>query len=355
MTATFLAPRAALAALFCLLTLLGGCSHEQKDPSPGQAPMVEVRPPHQLRRPPVIAVSGLLNPAATIRLAFQVSGQVQQVWVKEGEGVHQGEELARLDARDLNNSRLIAAARFREQQRRHHRLAALYQRGSLTLNDMDKMEAALEESRASLAIMEQRVADTVLTAPRDGILARREIEPGSVVGPGAPVLELVRVDQLTAALSIPQQQASRVARGQELEMHFPALPGVERSCRVEELLPVADQLTRSYTAQCSLDNSSGPLRAGMIVLAALQLDGEETILTIPPEAVLQSPEGNTYLYLLTRDRRSVQRRQISVAGFHGSEVIISAGLAAGELVVIRGQNRISDGTVVRLSPAREAQ
>lgn len=332
-----------------LLTSLLGCSPEGKQPTPRQVPLVEVRFPQVVSRHDMLAVSGELKPAATIQLAFQVPGQVEQVWVQEGERVKRGTQLARLKSDDFNNARLAAAAKYNELQRRHQRLAVLYQRGSLTLNDMDKIDAALKESRANLSIVEQKVADTWLKAPQQGVLAHTFIEPGSVVAPGQPVMELVQVDQLTVALSISQQDIDRLAPGQKLRLRFPALPGIHRNAQITELLPMADQLTRSYIAQSTLDNSDGRLHPGMIVLADILLDDQETILTIPPEAVLVTPEGNTYLYVLTSKQNSVQRRQVTVTGVHHTEVTISTGLRADEQVVIKGQNRLSDGTVIRVA------
>ena len=327
---------------------LSSCTSDSEKRLPPEAPKVRVREPQSLDRQMLLSVSGALEAASTVHLAFQVGGQVAEVFVQEGQTVKKGQRIGRLDAVKLENSLIIAEAKLTEVSRKHERLAVLYKRGSLTLSDMDKVDAALAESLASANILRQRVGETLLVSPLDGVVAGKRMDPGTVVAPGQAVVDVVQIDQVVAALSIPEADAVHVRVGQKVVVRVPALQDKEFNGTLDELLPVADALTRSYTAKVYLKNDDGMLRPGSIALAAIELDEQQRILTIPGDAVLRTPEGSQYIYVLAEDHSSVRRKQITADGLYRDEVIVSYGLEKDDLVVTGGQNRLSDGTVIRI-------
>ncbi len=312
--------------------------------------MVKVQ---SILRQPVLSVSGSLEAEATVHLAFQVPGQVAQVVVQVGQAVKKGDVIAMLDAAELRNSLVIAEAKLNEIQRKQKRLAILYQRGSLTLSDMDKVDAALAENSASTAIVRKQVADTVLYASMDGVVAESRIEPGSVVAPGQPVCDLVQINRITAVLHIPETDIEKVHRGQKVTVRVVALKEQVFTGSVDELLPVADLISRTFIAKIKLSNDDGSLHPGSIAFGTVFLDGQEQILVIPGEAIRLTPAGMKYVYILAADRASVRRTQIAVQGLYQDQVIVVSGLHAEDTIVTAGQNRLSNGTVVQILESSE--
>ncbi len=330
------------------------CSQEQVQYAP-VPPTVQARAPHSITSSPTLFVSGTLQAAATVHLAFQVGGQIQNISVSEGDNVNKGQQLAHLDDTSLKNNLVIAEAKLKEVQKKHERLATLYKRGSLTVTDMDKIDAALTENLAATENIKKQFGDAILLSPMDGIIAKKRAEAGSVASPGTPILDIVRVDHIKAVLSIPESDVGLIHTGQQVSLRLPLSQDHVFESTVNGLLPVADSLTRSYEATCMLNNDKNLLFPGSIVLAIIILDGKSEILTIPGESVLVSPDGDKYVYILTDNKGSVRRKQIATKGFFEKEVVVTQGISQSDLVIIAGQKRLSDGAIVKVQQDTKTQ
>jgi len=332
-------------ALIAVTLMVMGCGGSKRLSSPVPPP-VTVREVVVVAVPRTISVSGVLEAALEVELGFEVGGRIEEVRVREGQTVRRGQVLATLDATDLGHALEIAEAKLGEIEAEHGRLSRLYAKGSLTRHDFDRIESALAEARANAEILRDQVAHAVLLSTLDGIVSHRRAEPGTVVAPGLPVVAVVAVDRVKAAVAVPESDISAVALGQTAEVEIPALEGQVFSGRVDEMQPVAAALSRTYKVTIGLDNPRGALRPGTVALARIRVGGETRSAAVPGTAILTTPEGNPFVYLLQGDGTSVSRRRVAVGGLQGTEVIVTEGLEAGDHVVVGGQHRLSDGAVV---------
>ncbi len=346
-------PSFTLSTVLCLCLVMA-CSQEQQK-YPQEPPTVKARAPHSITSSPSLSVSGTLQATTTVHLAFQLAGKIEEIDVSEGNRVSKGQQLAKLDDSSLQNNLIIAEAKLKEVQNKHARLATLYKRGSLTITDMDKIDAALAENLAATENIKKQLNDAILLSPINGVVARKFAEAGSIATPGSPVLDVVEVDQIKAVLSIPESDVSLIHSGQQVTLRLPANQRHIFNSIIDELLPVADSLTRSYEATCLLNNDKNLLFPGSVILATILLDGKTEILTIPGESVLISPDGVKYVYILTENRGSVRRKQIATKGFFKKEVVVSQGVKDDDLIIIAGQKRLSDGAIVNLMQDTKAQ
>jgi len=325
--------------------LLVGCGGTKSVSNPVPPP-VTVREVAIIAVPRAISVSGVLEAGIEVELGFEVGGRIKEMPLHEGQAVRQGQVLATLDATDLKHALAIAEAKLGEIEAEHGRLSRLYAKGSLTRHDFGRIESALAEARANAEILRDQVAHTVLRSTLDGIVSHRRVEKGTVVAPGLPVVAIIAVDHIKAAVAVPESDISAVALGQEAEVEIPALGGQLFSGRVEGIQPVAAVLSRTFKVTIGLDNPEGVLRPGTVALARIRVDGEAQSATVPGQAILTTPEGSPFVYLMQGDGTSVSRRPVAVGGLQGIEVIVTEGLDAGDLVVVGGQHRLSDGSVV---------
>ena len=188
----------------------------------------------------------------------------------------------------------------------------------------------------------------------NGVISKKYADAGSVVSPGKPIFDIVKIDHIKAVLSIPESDINRIHTGQQVKLRLPPGKAHVFNSTIDELLPVANALTRSYEATCILKNKENLLHPGSIILAKIMLDGESEILTIPGESVLVSPDGNKYIYILTENKGSVLRKQIATNGFYEKEVIVTQGISKNDFVIIAGQKRLSDGALVSIQQDTKA-
>lgn len=162
-------------------------------------------------------------------LAFQVPGLIDAVAVHEGDKVKRGEELARLDQRETR-ARLAQAraqlkvteARLSEAQRDLDRSATLLAGGAIGQEAFDKAQLAFNvassdraQARAAVQVIEAVLANMVIRASFDGVVAVRHHEPGETVPAGSPVLTVLNPDDRWVRIYIPERQVGAVHLGQK--------------------------------------------------------------------------------------------------------------------------------------------
>ncbi|MDY0059696.1 MAG: efflux RND transporter periplasmic adaptor subunit [Myxococcota bacterium] len=333
--------------LALLAGLLTGPGCEAPPPSPAL-------PPPTVRVAPVVAASsfGELSLSGELRadqswsLAFALPGTVQEVLVREGEAVRQGQVLARLDPRSARDALEIARAKAAQAEDAARRLAPMREQQTVAEVKLVEVETGLRQARLGVSLAEKNLLDTVLRAPAAGVIARRLTEPGTVVAPGAPVLTLVRIATLRAVAPLPERQVAAVQVGDPARVRIAAVDQ-EFAGQVRHLGVTANPLTRTYPVEVELANP-GNLRIGMVAEVRLRVSAPGTALLVPNEALRGDEVGAPCLYVVGPDAR-LQRRQVKLAGYVDEGTALAGGVALGERVVVSGTPMLADGLLVRVA------
>lgn len=217
------------------------------------------------------------------------------------------------------------------------------------------LRAAVSQARGALANAEAARAQTVVKSPIDGLVTARLMDPGAMATPGQPILTLVDIRQVWAEVSLSEEQAGKIRRGDLVRVTLDAFPGESFAGRVIQMNPAANLQSRSFTIRMQLENPAQRLKPGMFGRARFVLDRRPGILMIPREAVLESPQGETTVFVVDRDAAggpSVARKiPVRVGMRQGAWAEIRDGLSEGQWVVTMGHDRLKDGAKVKLAAA----
>lgn len=361
---------------------------------------VRVERPQRLERPVLVAASGTVEAHETVDLAFQVAGRVARVGIEEGQPVRKGQILAELDATDyrfglegaesqalvaratLDKARNTARPEELEQakaaydraQDEYTRYRQLYERKSMAPVDFAKVEAAwraarahyemaqngarkedraaasaaVDQAQAQVGVNRKRVADTRLTAPVAGIIARRGVDPGEMVAAGMPVFTIVNMNPTRVRVGIPETDIGRVHLGQRAAITVPALGETVFGGKVDVVGVAADPNSRTFTVKIVVPNPGNALKAGMIAEAGIEGAGTINVLTVPGESIERDPQGATLVYVYYPDRGRVHSRRVEVGTVRGQRIEIRSGLAGDEQVVIAGRQKLREGAPVEV-------
>jgi RND family efflux transporter MFP subunit len=346
------APRMATVALVALGACSTARSAETKNHSDSPV-AVRVEAAASVVRPSVITASGVVEARTTVDVAFQVPGKVAAVGPDDGDAVSEGQLLAALDPTDyrLAVEQTAAAAEYAAGERDRYR--PLLAAGSVAPNDLARMESAARQSAAGAALARKRLADTRLHSPISGIVARRALERGTSVASGQSAFTLVDLDVVKVRIGVPEADIDMIRAGQSATVRLPALAEASFGGRVTSVGVSADPTTRTYAVEITVPNTMHRLKAGMVAEATVQATRQRTAIAVPAAAVVRNADGATLLYLLDPTTHRVHSRRVSVGTTHGAEATleIARGLSAGELVVVAGQQRVREGSLVTLSTA----
>jgi len=183
---------------------------------------------------------------------------------------------------------------------------------------------------------------------RDGVILRRFVEPGeyAVVMPPTTALTLADVDHLRLRAEVDEADVARVHEGLPARVRHEAGDAETFEGRVVRLAPTIDAVTRTLRAEVAVANPDGRLRPGMFVEVTMVAERREGVPVVPREALVE--RGGRKVVFVLRGQQ-VDRREV-VAGLGDDDVVeIRQGLAAGERIVVRGLETLTDGTRVQVS------
>ena len=172
-----------------------------------------------------------------------------------------------------------------------------------------------------------------------------------MAGAGQPVFEIVQLDTVEINVGVPETDIHLVRVGQKAAVTLPALPGESFEGSVRVINVSADPNTRTFMTRISIPNPKHTLRIGMVAEARIRGDRTVRMLTLPIEAIVRDPQGATMVFVYFPDQKRVYARRVETGGVFGREIEIKRGLTEEESVVLAGQNRLRDGSVVSAAPS----
>lgn len=329
-----------------------------------QSRSIAVVTAHPVRRTivPQLHFSGSLDPEWQAQVAAKVDGRLEKVYVHEGDRVEKGQVLAILEQMDTDANLLSAKGSFLDAQTSLRkaetdlaRYEKLYATGAVSQQVVDDYRfardnaaAKLEAARGSLQGMESKAAGTVVTAPADGIVAKRFYQEGYYAKAGTPLFAIADISMLKTTIHIPEGQVTGVRVGNEADIALPAYPGKKLVGKITRIAPVADLPAHTFAAEVSVDNSEG-LLAGVYANVSLIGEPREQVLTIPMHAIVMRDDQQT---VFVADAQGVVQRRVLALGYSDDKVAeVLSGLDEKDTIVVEGHNKLREGSRINLEKA----
>jgi membrane fusion protein, multidrug efflux system len=307
--------------------------------------------------------TGSLSSREAAQLSTRVAGLVASLGVDVGDVVMAGQPLLQLDAR-LAELELASHEAARDEARaaleEARRLAEEGQRlvGDRFLPDtlvrareaaVVAAEAALARAEAELGGARERLTHHTLRAPFGGVIARRLAARGEWITPGMAVLELVRVDELWLDVQVPQRHWAALGAAEPPVRAFADVdPQRPLAAGIHARVPVSDPTARTFLLRLRIQDDTGSITPGMSAQVELDLLRDERATRVPRDALLRYPDGTTTVWLVAAGSSEVRQRSVTVRRILGEEAELAEALPAGARVVVRGNEVLSEGQVVRI-------
>ncbi|MCA2986799.1 MAG: efflux RND transporter periplasmic adaptor subunit [Gemmatimonas sp.] len=298
----------------------------------------------------VVTATGTFESRDEIPLAFKIGGVVTRVLVDEGATVQRGQILASLDLREIDAAVAKAQVATDKAQRDQARVQRLAADSVATLAQLQDATSALDAARADLATARVNRDYAVITAPEAGIVLRREVAPGSTVGPGTTVMTMggTRRGRVLRA-GVPDRDALRIRVGDAATAHFDALPRARFEGKVILVGRAADPRTGTYAVEVSLTGADA-LPSGLVGQLRIAVKGKQVAMRIPVDALLEADRDSATVYTIRVDSAGAPvaaPQRVAVGALSGDQVHIN-GLAPEARVITRGATYVTAGVPVRI-------
>ncbi|MGF1551231.1 MAG: efflux RND transporter periplasmic adaptor subunit [Paracoccaceae bacterium] len=356
-------PTALLA--FGLALLLGACDGEDDAPAETRVRAIKSYVVTEPAGGDVRRYSGTLAASDTSALSFSQGGTVVTVAVARGDRVAAGDTLATLDPvpfeldRDAARAEVASAeAALMEKRQAFERQRALYEKGWVAAaaleqatSALDGAEAALELARSRLGTAERALNRATLTAPFDGLIASREVEPFQDVAAGQALFRINAEGAREAVVSVSDSVVGRVPLGASVTVDVATVAGCGCTGRIIEIGAAAEAANAVPVRVAILDGPDG-LLPGMVAEVAITLDGgaAEAGFLVPLSAIAPGDEAaRGYVFVFDQDAGVVRRTPVQGGeGAVDNLVAVVEGVAPGDVVASAGVSFLRDGQAVRL-------
>lgn len=212
------------------------------------------------------------------------------------------------------------------------------------------LQSSVAAASAALNSARARLADLVIASPVDGYVTARNLNPGATAAAGQPILVVQDIKRVWVTVTLTEDVGGRVGADQIAEVRFDSLPGKMFSGRVIQVNPSADPASRQFSVRIRLANPKHSLKPGMFARVRLVTDRAPSALTVPREAVRQSPDGP--FVVVVDDNNAAHRSPITIGASNSRVISLRSGVRAGERVVVMSATEIRDGQEVRIEDVR---
>jgi len=286
--------------------------------------------------------SGTVIPKQTTPMSFLLPGTVVSVKVEEGDKVKKGQVLAQINNTSYQNTYQATQASLFQAEDAYNRLKTVHDKGSLPEIKWEEVKSKLKQAQAADQIAFQNLSNTTLKAPVNGIIGMRKLEIGETTTPGLTILNIVTISEVYVKVSVPENEINKIIKGQTASINIPAIGSQVFSGKVEKIGVLANAISKTYDVKIQVINQQKNIRPGMACDVILNIDLNETRLTIPYKSVLKSDDGKNYVYKVDPNSKTVEKETVELGSFVNNEIEIISGISQGDLIVTEGQHKLFD-------------
>jgi len=290
-----------------------------------------------------ISATGQVEALQSIELRPEVEGRIVAILVREGQEVAQGRGLFKVDDAELRAQVARAEADRDLARQALERTKQLVAENASSAADLEQAEATARSTQAQLDLLQIRLARTTIRAPFSGVVGQRLVSLGDYVTSATRLVSLQTVNPQRVTFSVPERNASVLRNGQTVRFRVAALPGRDFSGRVDFVDPVVQLPARTILVKAQVPNRGRVLQPGMFVEAHLATEVRPDAVLVPEDGVLLL-SGATLAWVV-KDGKA-DRRNVVLGVRSRGWVEVRSGVAAGELVVVGGQERLGPGAPV---------
>jgi RND family efflux transporter MFP subunit len=362
--------------IFALAAILMGCG-EKPQPQPPPPPKVTVAQPDRRMVTDYLELTGNTQAIYTVQLVARVVGYLEQVMFQDGQIVKKGQPLFVIQRNTYEDNLRQAEAAIAQYQAQlqyaesqYTRYTNLVQRNAGSQSDLDNWRYQRDLAQANLRSAESQrdlaklnLDYTLVTAPFDGRMDRRQVDPGNLVGSGGSTVlaSINQIDPIYVYFNISDSDLARLRKGARgipgpsdsrtwsVQVGLPGEDGYPHEGRLDFAAISLTATTGSLLMRGILPNGDGRILPGLYARVRVPLERKESLLV--PEVAVGHDQQGAYVFVVN-EKNVVERRTVKTGPAVDALRAIDDGLAGKEWVIVNGLLRAGPGRPV--TPEREA-
>ena len=288
---------------------------------------------------------GYLLPNKRVLMRSEIDGVIEKIDFEEGDEITKGKRLVDISTKEHRLKLKIAITDSNLADiniKRDEKLAA---QNLISNAQLDQTRTRAESASLNKELAEISLNKSLISSPLKGTIKTRHIKVGEFVRKGDKLVEILDIDKILVKVNIPEQEILSIQVGQNVEvalyiMEKKTFLGIVKNIGLE-----ADSSNRTFPVEILVDNKERQLRAGMLARATFTKSVDQDQIVIPRHTVLERDQGRV-VYVF-EDGKAF-RRDITIGLSQLDQVQVVQGLNKGELIVVEGHTKLTDGEEVNV-------
>ena len=287
---------------------------------------------------------GKILPLNYSKLAFEVPGKIADVKIDIGDAVKKNEILAALDPAEMQANLNQAQARFDLAEQALKRFKDLKSKGFISNQELDRANSEFLIAKAQVDLYSVKLEQTFIRAPFDGYIQNRFLDSGTVISPGAPILEIIDSTVVEAHVSVPSNVIEGLKEG---EFYNFLIDGKIFSAKLKRFTKMSNQ--GSDNRLCIFEFSTF-ISPGSISYLQLNQQKLATGAWVPLKSLSQGTQGLWNLYTVSKDKNDqfkVAKEIVELIYVEGDNAYISGTISTGDMVVAGGAEKVIENEILK--------
>ncbi len=286
---------------------------------------------------------GTFEPIRQNTIGSDASGKIIQLTIEEGDRVGKGQVLAKVDDELLKLQLENAEVNIESQEKDDARYANLAKENAVSGVQLEKTKYGLRSAEIQRKQLQKQLRSTSITAPFSGVITKKMIDLGSVIGPGSPLVEITDISSLKLTVNVPERDVLKFKLNQSVEVRADLYGDRSFNGKVTNISVQADK-AHNFKIQITVANGKQELMAGMYGSVSLISSQQKTALAIPRKALVGSSK-QPQVYVVRNGKALLTSFN---AGTSDSDFIEVIGrIKASDKIVTKGQVNLQHNANVK--------
>lgn len=296
-----------------------------------------------------IEVNGTVEAIHSALISPEINGQALEIYVQEGERVKKGQKLFKLNSSITENSIKEIETSLELAKTVYERQKRLYDKDIGSELDYLTAKNNKESLESKLKTLQAQADMALVKSPIDGIVDNIFIKKGEMAIPGMHAMQVVNLDDLYVNADVSEAYLTKVKKGDMVLLEFPSYPDIKMEVPVYRTGNVVKASNRTFNVQLKIRNIDEEIKSNVMAQIKINDFSKEKAFLVPSIIIKQDLKGS-YIYLVQSNSSVLKAKKVYIKSgiSYSDETMITEGLEAGDRVIVKGYNQVSDGAEVEI-------
>jgi len=299
-------------------------------------------------------VNGRVEAVRDAMISPEMSGQIREITVTKGQKVERGQVLARLNTSVIENNISELKSSLNLAETVYNRQKRLWEQEIGSELQYLEVKNNYESLQMRLKALQSQLDMAIIRAPINGVIDEIFAKNGEIAMPGSRLMQIINLEQLYINADVSESFLPSIHPKDSVLLRFTSFPDYKEKVPIFRLGNVINPENRTFRLQLRINNPDEQFKPNMVADVSIRSYSTDQALVVPSIMIKQDIQGH-FVYVATEDAEGdlVAQKVYVERGLSGEGItMILSGIEPGDRLITQGHNRVSNGTLIRISEER---